>query len=154
MASAVWELDVALYDHLRLDAGVRALLGTVEEGTGDQEARILSVLAPEGTPLPYVVIGEPTEGPAHVFGRRGTENTVTLHIWVSLTGEELSRREAAAIYSALHAALDGRWIPMTLPGAEFVNVRGSLELVTGLVDQNGEAYHMVARYRAINRRAA
>lgn len=128
--SAVRPLNVALVAALESDPRLLALLGG--------EARIWSLLAPPNTPLPYVIVGEATEGRWRVFAGGGTQNAETLHIWAK------DKLQCADIVDALARILDGTKLAV----AGFSTFPGQCSLIAIARDVDGKSVHGVVRYEA------
>jgi hypothetical protein len=115
----------------KADAGVDALVGD----------RIYDGQAPKGAVLPYVVVGEPTQGRAmESMGGAGSEVTLTCHVWSEYEGSS----ECLNVVTAMTAAVA---VPLTLAGYGERRLRE--EFVTVLVDTSEEVTrrHAPVRYR-------
>lgn len=130
MTTATWSVAVALVQAVEADGPIRGLLA------GDA---IYSGAAPQGSAMPYIVIGPSTEANAHLFGRRGKRGTETLHVWT----EDTSKKTCQDIYGHLERILNGT--RLVLSGHSMVE--GTLEYVTDQLDPDGRARQLVARYR-------
>ena len=130
--SPAWPLQVALVAALAADAGIVALL---DHARG---LRIFDGLAPGGTPLPYVTIGDGTEGRADTFGRPGAAGRLRLHVWAPGPG----RAAAVAIDTEIRRVLDGVRVAVT----GHTMVRGVLTLTASFVDPDGATHHRVLDY--------
>ena len=98
--------------------------------------------APQGTPFPYITIGEFNPVPFNVHGSVGRNATFNIHVWSRHNGNE----EANQIADAVDDLLDLK------PGS--LNVSGwsvvSLELLDAkqIGSPDGITRHLVMRYRA------
>jgi hypothetical protein len=111
-------------------------------GNAPLMARVTGIwdgLAPQGTAMPYVVIGEPDEDEAMVMGR-GYELTVSLHVWSGTTG---SSREAQEVARLIALALRE---PVEVPGYTDAALRPDSP-ATVLVEEDG-LRHAWMRYGA------
>ena len=142
--SATFPLQVALEATLTGDVTLAAML------VGDG---VFARRAPDGTPLNaaggrvgYIVLGSSSEDDsgdfgrvsASHFGRDGTSNRETLHIWSD------NIADAKAIYAEVERLLDRT--RLTLDGHTMVH--GRLSYLTDLTDPDGAAVQIIARYRA------
>jgi hypothetical protein len=93
--------------------------------------------APLAAALPYIEVGASTETPHDVFGRRGSEGTITL----SLYSNARTRREALEAADLIDRALRG---PLILDGHLAARMRREFREV--LIDGSG-ATHVPIRYR-------
>lgn len=101
-------LQKALLDHLRADAGLRALLG--------EPARIHDE-PPETRLHPFVVLGRAETRPWGGVDGEGLEHALTLTCVSRFDGAE----EAKAVVAAMRACLHGADLP--LAGHRLVNLR-------------------------------
>lgn len=125
--SAAWPIDVAVDTAILADAQVSAVL------KGD---KVYSLVAKQGAMLPYIVLGDSAETAFRTFGRAGNDGALTMHIWGT------DKRQVLTIHAHLVRILDGA--RLAVAGHEMV--RGRVELVTVLADEDGKAMHGVARY--------
>lgn len=126
--SALWPLQKALSARWKADAALMARLpGGIHDGA-----------APEGTAVPYLVIGEPTETPVEAFGASGYSDTITAHVFSEYKG----RKEALEIVELMNSALT---TPLALDGHTSARLRQ--EFLTVLVEEDG-IRHAPVRYRA------
>lgn len=95
--SAAWPLQVAMVEALEADAGLAALGATVHD-----------LDPPEGTPLPYVVVGTSGEASRGTFHRRGFAAADQLHVYHAGPG----RGGALAIYDRIRDVLSGELAPV------------------------------------------
>lgn len=94
-------------------------------------------VAPEHSPLPYILFGQTTENDRGYIGRPGQEGLETLHCW------GVDRWEARDVYSALYRLFNKQ--KKTIEGHEMIV--GTLSLVTTANDPTREASQAQARYR-------
>jgi hypothetical protein len=126
-----WPLQQSIFAALSADAALTALLGP---------GRILDDV-PQGTPLPYVVLGPISSQDWSTGSEDGTEHLVAVHIWSGARG----KKQAHEILGAIRAALHDR--PLSLAGHRLVNLRHQRSEVRR--DPDGETIHATARFRAI-----
>lgn len=137
--SALWPRQVALVAAVRGDATLQTALGGVPGAT-----KVYSGLAPEGTALPFIVMGVASEAGRAAFGSRAVRaGEETLDVYGR------TKAEALAIYTHLVRILDGTALVLT--GHQ--PTRGSVRLAFDTLDAphpvTGErAYHAVVRYAA------
>jgi hypothetical protein len=127
--SALWPVQVALA------ARLNAWPALVARGVRFHDGQ-----APQGVPMPYGVIGEPTEEPGDVLGA-GYDSTFSLHVWSAKSG---SSREAYEIAADMDAALAA---PLAVTG--FGTVTSKLDLRNLFIEDDG-ARHLWARYRFLS----
>lgn len=132
--SALWPLQKAVASRLQADAALMARVTGIHDGR-----------APEAEPMPYIVIGEPTEIPFDTLGRAGYQPTLTIHVWSAQRGTSQEVNEIVALMDAALAA------PLTLDGHTEARLRP--EFRTVLVEDNGNR-HAPVRYRAYTMEAA
>jgi hypothetical protein len=84
---------------------------------------------PEGTPLPYVVIGEDIATDWSTKLQNGQEVTVTLHVWSDYDGMAEVKALASTVLETLTAN------PLSVTGFDMVLCR--LDLLQFLVDAEG-----------------
>ncbi|WP_411819702.1 DUF3168 domain-containing protein [Hyphococcus formosus] len=131
MMVASWDLQKAIYQHLRNDDAIKAELGT--------PARIYDD-PPPGAVFPYLTLGE-TRASDWKGVDGGVEHELKLYVFSRYAGRREVKRILSAVYDALHETA------LTLPDHELVNLR----FVFGDVfrRQDGETYQGVARFRAV-----
>ncbi|MEV4672166.1 DUF3168 domain-containing protein [Actinomadura sp. NPDC049382] len=122
-------IQEAVYDVLTGDATLTGLI----EGVFDE--------IPEGTPYPYVVIGEALEQPDNSHDRFGRQTVLTLHVWTDYRGFS----KATEITSRLVSLLDHQ--PLTIPGHHHVSTR--YEFSQTLRDPEPHVRHIPIRFRVI-----
>lgn len=96
---------------------------------------------PEGTAMPYVVIGEAIETPDNRHGEFGWQTAVTLHVWSRRRGFS----EANEIASRVVKVLDHR--PLAVPDRHHVVTR--YEFAQTLRDPQPGVRHVVLRFRIL-----
>ena len=119
--SALWPIQASIVGLLRADPDYPVYDGR----------------APQDAPMPYVVIGEPTEVPGEEIDEEGTNATLTFHGWSAYAGKKECFQMQAWLRSHLHhAEVAGTWACYE-------------ELATILADDTGggRLYHLVTRYR-------
>lgn len=133
--NAAAELQKAVFDALRLDAGVIGQLGS---------AKIFDH-APANVPFPYITLGQTTAYDWSTSTEIGVEHIFTLHIWSKAKGkaETLSIMEAARL--RLHDAT------LALVGHRLVNIRHEFAEVR--FDDDLSVYHGLLRFRAVTEEA-
>ena len=124
--SALWPVQKALVGRLKATPALIARVSGVYDGQ-----------APQGTSMPYVVVGEATERDASAMAERGFSDTITLHVWSAYPG----RKEALEIVGMIDLALRD---PLSLEGHTEADLR--LDFATTLVEEDG-VRHMPIRYR-------
>ena len=107
MTSAQWELQKAVYQALRADAGLKAEIG--------DPARIFDDPPPEA-PYPYLTIGEARASDYKGLDG-GLEHDLKLYAFSRYAGRREVKRILSAVYDALHDAA------LTLSGHDLVNIR-------------------------------
>lgn len=111
-----------------------ATLGALISGVFDE--------VPEGTPYPYVTLGEALEQPDNAHDRFGRQSVLTLHVWSLHRGFS----EANAIASRVVALLDHN--PLTVVGRHHVVTR--YEFSQSLRDPDTPGLrHIPLRFRVI-----
>lgn len=134
MASFSWPVQQSLFNRLKTDTALTALAtGGIHDG------------APQGTPYPYVVIGETTEVPDDAHARYGSQDTITLHIWSRYAGQKEIKQIAARIHELVHH--------QTWPVNGAVMVNAQVEMLETLRDPDGFSRHGVLRVRVLAQEA-
>jgi len=131
MPSAPWSLQQSIFAALTADAALTALLGA---------GRIYDDV-PQGSPLPYVTLGQATARDWSTAGEDGTEHTLTLHVWSNARGKKQVHEILGAVRAALHDQ------PLALAGHRLINLRH--EFSEARRDADGETIHGTARFRAV-----
>lgn len=126
--SASWALQQAVYAALTMDGGVEEALG----------GRVFDT-PPRGAAFPYCVIGDDTMSDWSTATERGSEHSLTLHVWSRADG----RKQAKLAAEAVRDALDGADLAL----AGLVSIR---HLATEHArDSDGETVRAVLRFRAV-----
>lgn len=126
-----WPLQQALFAALSADAALTALIGA---------GRVHDDV-PQGTSLPYIILGPSTAQDWSTGGEDGTEHSFAVHVWTDARG----KRQAYAILAAVRAALHEK--PLALAGHALVNLRHQRSEVGR--SRAGEAIHAIASFRAV-----
>lgn len=131
MSVVTWDLQKAIYQHLRADSALQAEIGT--------PARIYDDPPPDAT-FPYLTLGE-TRASDWKGVDGGLEHELKLYVFSRYAGRREVKRILGVVYDALHEAT------LSLPDHDLVNIR----FVFGDVfrRQDGETYQGVARFRAV-----
>ncbi|MFH8797054.1 DUF3168 domain-containing protein [Streptomyces sp. NPDC017941] len=127
MTSALWPLQTALYAKLTGHAPLTALVSGIYDEV------------PEQVVHPYVSLGSITESADDAHNQRGLEVAVVLHVWSKYRGF----REAAAILTALDAALDRQ--PLSVAGYRDVSIAHTQH--TEVRDPDPDIRHINVSYR-------
>ncbi len=130
MSSPGLELQKAIYQKLRNDAPLLALLGG---------AKIYDN-TPQRTEFPYVTFGQSVVRDWSTGTDKGHEHIVTLHVWSRAAG----RRQVHEMIDAIETALHDQ--PLVMSGFILVNLRH--ENSDARRDPDGETYRGTVRYRA------
>jgi hypothetical protein len=128
--SPAWSLQQSIFAGLSADAALMALLGP---------GRVYDDV-PQGTPLPYVTLGQTTLREASTATEDGAEHSFTIHVWSDARG----KKGAHALLDAIRAVLHDR--PLTLAGHRLVNLRHESSEVRRHPDGT---MHGLARFRAV-----
>lgn len=131
MAEASWELQKSLYSALSSDA----VLTTLLNGSHVYDD------VPQGTPFPYMTIGETTVRDWSTGTEPGSEHILTLHVWSRAKGRKQVHDILQAVKSVLHEA------SLSIVGHRLINLRH--EFSDARRESDGETYHGLARYRAV-----
>lgn len=133
MADRSIELYAALSTALRGNATLQATLG----GAG----RIFTAKAPDGSPPPYVVLGDETANDYGASDGDAQEHTVTVHVWTV----EASSLKCLQVMRDVRAVLhDADLVPSA---GRIVNLRQ--EFKETFRDPDGVSQHGVLRFRAV-----
>jgi hypothetical protein len=131
MAHASFELQTALFALLAADGPLTALLG----------GPAIHDRAPPDAAFPYVTFGPAGGDDFSTQTGAGLEHRVVLDIWSRDNG----RGEVLAIAEAIGTAIAGATV--ALPGHALVDL---LHVATDIgLDEDGETFHGVLRYRAV-----
>ena len=131
MPSASWSLQQSVFAALTADAALTALLGA---------GRIYDDV-PQGSPFPYITLGQATAREWSTGSEDGTEHNLILHVWSNARGKKQAHEILSAVRTALHDK------PLTLAGHRLINLRH--EFSEARRDRDGEAIHGTARFRAV-----
>lgn len=135
MSGAVAELQKAIFDALRGDAALQALL-----------AERMFDRAPHKVPFPYVTLGRTSVYDWSTGTEIGTEQLITLHVWSKAKG----KKEVLEIMDAARARLDDAALP--LDGHHLVNLR--LSYSEARYDEVLDVHHGLLRFRAVTEAAS
>lgn len=127
--AALGPVQTAVYERL---TGFEPLMSLVT-GVYDE--------VPEGTPKPYVVIGEAQETPDNRHGGFGRQTVATLHVWSRQRGFS----EATAIANEVIRALDHQ--PLSIADTRHIVTR--FEFSQTLRDTDPELRHVPLRFRIV-----
>ncbi|WP_431888735.1 DUF3168 domain-containing protein [Nocardiopsis alba] len=125
--SALDAVQAALYARLTGDAELMALVSGVYDDVA------------EGTPYPYVALGESMETPDNTHDGKGRSTVVTLHVWSRYAGFT----EATRIAGRLVELLDER--PLNVTGRTHISTR--FEFSQTLRDPDPRLRHVPVRFR-------
>jgi len=128
MKSSLLQLQTALYQRLSGDSSLRSKISGVYD------------LVPDGSPFPYITLGEDTSVDDGTKTYDQEEVTHTLHIWSQYKG----KKEAKEILSLALEAITSS--PLTL-GNGFSVEFSQLEFSQVFTDEDGKTQHGVARFR-------
>lgn len=131
--TSLHNLQTAIYAELTGDEALMSMISGVFDAV------------PDGQALPYIVIGDATETPWSTFGRSGSDDVLTIHIWSQANGF----KGALQVLDQLNALLDGGELEMS----GHVHVGTLYEGAETLRDPDGVTRHAVARYRAYVQRS-
>lgn len=131
MPSSSWALQQAIHAAVAADSGIAALIGP---------PRLFDDV-PQGTPYPYLTLGQSAVRDWSTASDTGDEHTLTLHVWSRAGG----RRETHEIMGALRAALHDR--PLALAGHRLINLRHQISEARR--EPDGDTYHGIVRFRAV-----
>ena len=100
---------------------------------------------PDGQDVPYIMFGETSERAWNTKTRRGTEQTVPIHVFASNSG---GREDAVSILNQVIGMLDDK--RLTVADHALVGIRYAVGADTVVVDDpDGETVHVVARFWVI-----
>jgi Protein of unknown function (DUF3168) len=136
MPSASWSLQQSIFAALTANSALTALIGT---------DRIYDDV-PQGSPLPYLTLGQSTIRDWSTGTEAGNEHLLTLHVWSDARG----KKQASEIIDAVRTTLHDQ--QLTLVGHRLVNLRH--EFSEARRDPGGEAIHAIARFRAVTEPAS
>lgn len=135
MNGAVSRLQKAIFDALRGDAAVIALLGT--DKVHDR--------APPQTAFPYITFGQTSAYDWSTGTENGSEQLITLHVWSKAKG----RKETLEIIEAARTRLHDASLP--LEGHRLVNLRA--DYAEARYDEDLAVNHGLLRFRAVTEQA-
>lgn len=96
---------------------------------------------PQGTPMPYITIGESHSQDWSSKTTSGVEHLLTIHVW----SREGGRKEAALIMESIHTLL--HQANLTVEGHSLVLIRYISSDIT--LENDGYTYHGNIRFRAL-----
>ncbi|WP_226639322.1 DUF3168 domain-containing protein [Priestia flexa] len=126
--TSLWSLQQALYERLMSDN----LLNKKITGVFDEVI--------EGTPYPYVTIGEPTVLPFETKTSFGEEVAIVLHCWSQYPG----KKEAFEILNLILGAITKS--PLVITGG-FSLLKTELEQMTVIIDIDDVTRHGIIRLK-------
>lgn len=131
MSNAQWEIQRAVYQHLKASATLKAELG--------DPARIYDD-PPADAVFPFLTLGEArTKDWPGIEG--GLEHELRLHAFSRYAGRREVKGILAAVYDELHDA------DIAITGHDLINFR--FVFSDAFRPQDGETYQGVARFRAV-----
>lgn len=133
MPMAAAELQRAIFDALRADAALTALLGGA--------AKIIDH-APADIAFPYISFGRVSAYDWSTATETGSEHIVSLHVWSKGKG----KKEALAILARAEVLLHDQPLDLS-SGYTLVNLRAEFSEVR--YDEDQMVYHGVGRFRAV-----
>lgn len=147
---ASWGLQQAIYNKLRTNAALAALLAVdAYEGSPSMPAvydHVPQPAAPEtDTFFPYVAIGDHTSADFDTDDIDGEETTITLHIWDRRLGSKRAKQSADAVYDALHNQ------PLDVAGQSVIYCY--FEFRESVPDNDPKVQHEVIRFRIATQEA-
>ena len=131
MTAPASELQKAIFEALKGDAGLTALLGGAK----------VHDHAPANVVFPYITFGRTSIYDWSTGTESGTEQLFTLHVW----SKEKGRKETLDIMEAVQARLGGA--PLALDQHHLVNLQ--FEFAEARYDEDLAVYHGLLRYRAV-----
>ncbi len=131
MSSSALELQRSLYQLLRSDATLTAVLGG---------SRVYDDV-PQRAELPYVTFGQSLVRDWSTGSEPGHEHVVTLHVWSRAPGRKKVHEIVEVLVALLHEQQP------ELDTHRIVNLRH--ELSEARRDTDGETYHGIIRYRVV-----
>jgi hypothetical protein len=134
MTTPVSTLDTAIVSIVKGDTKLKTVLAG---------KKIYSLLAPQGSLYPYIVIGSTSETKWGVFQGPGKTGSIQLHIWVWK-----SKKLAMIIYGHLERLLNAQHLTLD----EHLLVRGEVDLMNVINDiKDPELVHVVVGYSYITK---
>lgn len=131
MPSSSWALQQALYAAVTGSASLAALIGP---------PRVYDDV-PQGTPFPYLTLGQSTLRDWSTGTDDAEEHILTLHVWSRAGGRKVMHEVMDALRATLHDQ------PLALSGHRLVNIRH--EISEARRDPDGKTYHGIVRFRAV-----
>lgn len=119
------QLQKAIYDKLKTDLNPIQVYDNV----------------PQNASFPYVAIGEDTAIEWETDEVKGTESTLTIHIWSRQKSRVQTKTIMGQVYTALSRA------SLTLTAGTLVTI--DFEFGETLLDADGETRHGIMRFRAL-----
>lgn len=129
-------LQKAIFTRLNADATLVTLLGAA--------GRVVDQVT-EGTPYPYVRIGDHLSIPDNSHGSFGREVTETLHVWTKKRGNVTGQAIALRIGELLDHQTDAMSALLAVDGHRCVSIRNEFD--QALTDPDPEIRHHVLRFR-------
>jgi hypothetical protein len=129
-------LQKVIFTRLNADATLTTLLGA--------SGRIVDQVT-EGTPYPYVRIGDHLSIPDNDHGGFGREVTETLHVWTRKRGNASGQAIALRIGELLDHQTDAMSALLAADGHRCVSIRNEFD--QALTDPDPEIRHHVLRFR-------
>jgi hypothetical protein len=136
MSGPLFEIQKGIFDKLKADATLVALLG----GSIPANTKVYDS-PPENATFPYVVIGDKTTGDFAAMTFRGQEQTVTIHSWSQAKSSGQVQNIMDRLWSLLHEGT------LTLTGHTLVLMRH--EFGQPILDEDGRTHHGVQRFRIL-----
>lgn len=127
--SPAFDVQAFIVSTIEQDSALSALLGA------GSAARVYAAPAPTGAALPYITIGQTTEGNSSTFDKWGAAGTKRLDIWSDST--KYRNAQGLQIFSLLKKALHGKKAVLD----EHDLVTCSLTLLTDFLDPDGVTQH-------------
>jgi len=137
--SALWPLQVALFQRLSNDPSVSSLVTGVFDHIPEELRDENGELKPVA--FPYVRIGEPSVLPFDTKNKIGEEISIVIHTWSQASGKKQS-------YDILEACFRSIFLqPLSLQGG-FSIKRITRQTIQVIDDIDGKTYHGVLRLQA------
>lgn len=136
MSDAGWALQKAIYEALRADAGLKALVG--------DPPRVFDA-PPKSGPFPFIAFGDAREAKIS-----GADALVEHDLRINVHSRYEGRREAKEIVTAILSALDDA--PLIVDGAALISLRATFSDIVHR--QESDAYLGIVRLRAVTEAGA
>lgn len=136
MNSAFFAIQDALYEALRADSGVQALLGS--------PARLYDHVPPDAT-FPFVTLGTMQAEPFDTNQHAGTRTRAMLHIWSRARGNKETKSIMDALSNRLHGGA------LSIVGQQLVFCR--LQSAATDLDDDGLTHHGLLQFQLITQGA-